>query len=198
MGSTWWVWVVHGMVNLAMLALAWADLRRVIALNRAAWGPSSQLPPAAWWDKTGAPDALSRILNELNLGLVQVTTPTERVATLNEATSEFEGVLGVARSGALGWRVCCASGIALACLIVAFDPSTAFGCAFSGLVGGGLTWQLGRMADSSARRLRERWNGLIRRLSGSFPQGETVGKAFGPLQREADDGSQECQKTDEM
>lgn len=196
MSSTWWVWVIHGVVNVAMLALAWADLRRVRALERVAWGPSSEPLGRARWDTKEAPNGLSTILHELNQGLQGASAPA-RVATLNEATTEFEGLLGVARSGALGWRVCCASGIAWACLTVGLDPFTALGCAFSGLVGGGLTWQLGRMADSSARRLRERWNGLIRRLSGSFPQSESV-DPVAPVQRAADERSEECQKTQEM
>lgn len=168
------IWVAHVGVNLAMLALAWRDMRGSGELERArlrGWGASVEAPSAPG----RASGNLQRILTTLQEELSTATGDAARTAALNEATTEFEGLLGAPRMGAVGWRVCCASGVAAACLTAVNAPSTALVCAVSGVVCGGVTWQLGRMADSSKARLRERWNGLIRRSSGSFPRGGTAG-----------------------
>lgn len=197
MSASTWASVVHGVTLLAMSSLAWNDVRRLQALARGNWlgspGGGTSAPRGA-----GVTDnALVRLLGELEDALETATSDSARVAALNEATSDFEGILGIVHGGAVAWRVCGASGVAWACLLLARDPTTALGCAVSGAVGGMFTWRLGRMADSRTRELRGRWNGLIRRWSRSFPQNENGSAASRRMQTRADERSQECQKRDE-
>lgn len=173
MNASAWAFLVHGMTLIVMAVLAWIDVSRVNALRRGDWARSlgDAAPPFAPGDAPSTP--LATLLAELDAALRSATSGSARVAALNEATSDFEGLLRIVHGGAVGWRVCCASGVAWACLLMARDPATAMGCAGSGAVVGMLTWRLGRMADSRTSELRARWNGLIRRLSRSFPQSET-------------------------
>jgi hypothetical protein len=130
---------------------------------------------------------LVELVSQLHEELGRAGGAGHRVALLNEATSEFESRLGFGRVGSIGWRVCVASGVGWGCFVIAENLAVAASCFGSGLVGGVLTWNLGRMADSSARTLRERWNGLIRRARGSFPQSETFGDRPLTMQCEADE-----------
>ncbi len=162
MPDNWLLWLVHGSANVAALVLAGRDV----------WALRSWEAKA--WTTTGVDDT-PPLIGDLVDQLHRSRSATARVALLNEATSEFESEIGFGRVGSVGWRVCVASGVGSACFVMVNDLPTALACLGSGLVGGLLTWNLGRMADSRARRLRERWNGLIRRLSGSFPQSDTFG-----------------------
>lgn len=180
-----WIWLAHAGVSFVMLVLAWKDLRAVGELEEASltdWEGLSKIPTAG----EGTSDNLERVLATLRDELSMASGNAARTAVLNEATTEFEGLLGATRMGAVGWRVCCASGVAAACLTAVQAPTTALVCAVSGVVCGGVTWQLGRMADSSKARLRERWNSLIRRSSRSFPRDEIAGTTT-KIQRKADE-----------
>jgi hypothetical protein len=175
----------HASVSVAVLVFAWKDWRGVSELERASrteW----QVSPGGVSLGGRASGNLQQVLTTLRKELSMASGNAARIAALNEATTEFEGLLGATRMAAVGFRVCGASGIAAACLTAVEAPMTALLCAVSGLVCGGVTWQLGRMADSSRAGLRDRWNGLIRRSSGSFPEAGSLVPTT-KVQRKADE-----------
>lgn len=172
-----WFWTLHAVVNSSMVIAAVRDLRRLApwqAVDWAGWERSDGAFAAdddGLGEKNGSPEAwFANVRREL-----AVSPSAARIAVLNEATSDLEAMLLARQSGALRVRVCAASGLALGCWVLADSPWVAASYVGSGVVGAALTWHLGRMADSSVRGLRERWNGLIRRLARSFPQSETLG-----------------------
>lgn len=173
-----------------MLVAAVRDLRRLAPWQAVDW--------AAWARDDGALVVVADGLGEkdespqawfANVQRDLAVSPSAgaRVATLNEATSDLEAILAARQTGAMRWRVCAASGLALGCWVLADSPWVAACYVGSGVVGAMLTWHLGRMADSSVRGLRGRWNGLIRRLARSFPQSETLGDRPMSMQCGADE-----------
>lgn len=189
MSFEWLLSVVHAAINVTLVALALRDVKRLRGW-RVAWDAArskANRALSAASSKCLTATGPSGLLAELTTDLSRVSDAKSRVAMLNEATTEFESRLGFGRAGAVGWRVCLASGVAWGCLTVVENLSLAVGYLASGGVGAILTWQLGRMADSHARALRERWNGLIRALSRSFPQDETFGDRAPTMQCGADE-----------
>lgn len=176
MAESWWIWATHGCVNATMILLAWCDWRRVHLWRCLDDDATVQLDHSGPVTPRDYVSPCVELLARLREELPQLGSAPACTALLNEATSELEGGLGRNRIASQGWRVCVASGIALACLIASTEPAIAMVGAMSGVVGATITWYLGRMADSLAGRLRSRWNGLIRRLARSFPQSETFGE----------------------
>lgn len=183
MSTELWLWAVHGSVNLAMVVLAARDVQRLAPWRAVDWDgldasardvtrATAPEGDESSGEKRGGPEVwLSNLRHEISVS----PTPAARIATLNEATSDIEAVLAASQPSPMRVRVCAASGLALGCWVLADSPWVAAGYVGSGVVGAMLTWHLGRMADSSVRGLRGRWNGLIRRLGRSFPQSETLG-----------------------
>lgn len=179
--GSWWAWLVHGGVNATIVTLAGLELWRLRewegnwrdegANQVRSFGPSTASDTNRLTARAGA----TALVAQLVIDLGKARSRALGVALLNEATAEFESHLGSTKAGSVGWRVCAASGLGWGCFWVMEDAASAATYLGSGLVGGLLTWNLGRMADSRARGLRARWNGLIRRLGGSFPQSETFG-----------------------
>lgn len=175
MSVQFWFWTLHAALNSSMVVAAVRDLRWLAPWRAVDWAEWERGDGAFAADglgeKDGSPNAwFANVRREL-----AVSPSTARIAVLNEATSELEAMLVARQSGAMRVRVCAASGLALGCWVLADSPWVAASYVGSGVVGAALTWQLGRMADSSVGRLRGRWNGLIRRLARSFPQSETLG-----------------------
>ena len=99
------------------------------------------------------------------------------VALLNERLSEVAGDLDVGaevpRSAA---RICAWSAMALAliCLITGLPRletvAVPVGAALAaGVVGAGVTWQVGALARARGKRQRDAWNELVRRLTPLLP-----------------------------
>lgn len=196
MSAIWLLASIHGGVCLTMVALAWRDALRLRQWTAEKWEPQAAVgvPLDMVRQSVGGSRALTRgglslLVAELRESLLVARTPQHRTACLNEATSEFESQLGFVRVGAVGFRVCMASGVGWGCFMVVEDVTIAAVFFGSGLVGAGLTWNLGRVADSRARSLRERWNGLIRRSTRSFPQSDTFDDRPPTVQCGADEQS---------
>jgi len=108
---------------------------------------------------------------------VRVLSPGDDLRQLVEQVSEVAGDLDVGaevpRSAA---RICAWSAMALAliCLITGLPRletvAVPVGAALAaGVVGAGVTWQVGALARARGKRQRDAWNELVRRLTPLLP-----------------------------
>jgi head-tail adaptor len=147
------------------IAIVWTQLVvMVVHLRRLESLAATQAGMTADW---------ADVMRDLHANLQASSSARGRVAACNEATSTVEQWLNYSLGRSSGWRICATGGIAAGCATISLPGWVAAGCFGTALLSAGVVGWLGRRADSVARQIRGRWNGLIRSLTRSFPA-ETV------------------------